>query len=157
MNQPPLETIGRRIAHLRSELNWTQQALANRLAISRVAISHIEGDLILPSERTITLLAGIFKISPHELVAGTTYPQAKAEKLPVVVCQYTLLEHETALLEQDLAWLNRLKGLPDWQNWADKVKQEWAGRISAWGAQYEDDYERMWIAKMKKLLAQDGL
>ena len=38
-----------------------------------------------PGERTVALLAGLFKIEPHELVAGTDYPLAKAERLPVVV------------------------------------------------------------------------
>jgi len=157
MQQKTPETIGKRVARLRSEHGWTQQTLANRLAVSRVAVSHIESDLILPSERTVTLLAGILKISPDELVAGTTYPQAKAEKLPTVVCQYTALELDAALLEKDLAWLERLKGLPNWQTWADAVRQEWSGRITAWAAQSKDDHERAVVANMKNLLARQLL
>jgi transcriptional regulator with XRE-family HTH domain len=57
-----LESIGKRIARLRQERGWTQQDLATRLASSRVAVSHIEMDLIIPSERTVTLLAGLFKL-----------------------------------------------------------------------------------------------
>ena len=38
-----------------------------------------------PGERTVALLAGVFKVEPHELVADTNYPAAKAERLPVVV------------------------------------------------------------------------
>ena len=72
------------IARLRHELGWTQQELAERLAISRVAVSHLESGTSVPSERTITLLAGVFKLEPHELVADTGYPIAKAERLPVV-------------------------------------------------------------------------
>jgi transcriptional regulator with XRE-family HTH domain len=105
---PIPESIGKRIARQRSERGWTQQALAARLAISRVAVSHIEMDLSLPSERTVILLAGMFKLSPHELVEGTTYPQAKAERLPAVVCCYTELELEMALLRNDLAWLEAM-------------------------------------------------
>jgi transcriptional regulator with XRE-family HTH domain len=103
-----LESIGKRVARFRSAQGWTQQTLAERVGISRVAVSHIESDLSLPSERTLTLLAGLFKMQPHELVQGSTYPQAKAEKLPVTVCCYTKLELELALLENDLAWLQSL-------------------------------------------------
>jgi hypothetical protein len=67
-------------------------------------------DLIIPSERTVTLLAGVFKITPHELVDGTTYPLAKAEKLPLTTCSYTAFELELALLET--SWL--VGGLGNW-------------------------------------------
>ena len=30
-----------------------------------------------PGERTVALLAGLFKVEPHELVAGTTYPSPR--------------------------------------------------------------------------------
>ncbi len=105
----PPETIGKRIARLRVERGWTQQALSQRLAVSRVAISHMEMDLTIPSERTITLLAGIFKVKPHDLVEGTTYPRAKAEKLPLVTCSYTAIELGLAVFENDLSWLERLE------------------------------------------------
>lgn len=104
------QPIGKRIAALRNAHGWTQQTLANRLAISRVAVSHIEMDLSFPSERTITLLAGLFKCAPHELVEGTTYPVAKSERLPFTVAQYTRLELEIALLENDLAWVEKIDG-----------------------------------------------
>src|SRR5438105_2450111 len=88
----PPESLGRRIAGLRAQFGWTQETLAARLAISRVAISHIEIGIVVPSERTIVLLAGLFKQEPHELVEGTNYPAAKAERLPLVACRYTEVE-----------------------------------------------------------------
>src|SRR3954447_5135504 len=78
------ENLGTRIADLRAKLGWTQQDLADRVGISRVAISHLEAGMSQPGERTVALLAGLFRLEPHELVAGTTYPPAKAERLPVV-------------------------------------------------------------------------
>ena len=95
--------LGDRIAALRAERGWTQQELADRLAISRVAVSHLEarGMETTPGERTIALLAGLFKLEPHELVEGTNYPAAKAERLPVVVCRYTEVELQLRLLELD--------------------------------------------------------
>ena len=78
------ELLGHRIAKHRAALGWTQVELAERVGISRVALSHIEAGISNPGERTVALLAGVFKVEPHELVAGTDYPQAKAERLPVV-------------------------------------------------------------------------
>lgn len=94
--------LGARIAGLRAELGWTQQDLAGRVGISRVALSHLEVGLSVPGERTIALLAGIFKIEPHDLVRGTDYPIAKAERLPVVVARYTEAELQLRLLALDV-------------------------------------------------------
>ena len=79
---------------LRAERGWTQQQLADRLGISRVAVSHLETDLNTPSERTVALLAGLFRMEPHDLVAGTSYPVAKADRLPLVVARWTEVEHQ---------------------------------------------------------------
>jgi len=35
----------------------------------------------MPEERTITLLAGLFKREPLQLVAGTDYPPARADNV----------------------------------------------------------------------------
>lgn len=123
------ETIGRRIAFLRQERGWTQQYLADRIAISRVAVSHIEMDLSVPSERTITLLAGLYKLTPYELVEGTTYPPAKIERLPSEACSFTRLELEMEILENDIQWLQRINhyqileklGIELWENWYPKL------------------------------------
>jgi len=99
----PDESLGHRIAKQRSELGWTQAELAERVGISRVALSHIEAGISNPGERTVALLAGVFKVEPHELVAHTDYPPAKAERLPVVAARYTEVEHRLALLDAQLA------------------------------------------------------
>jgi transcriptional regulator with XRE-family HTH domain len=101
------ENLGRRIAALRGGLGLTQQDLADRLAVSRVAVSHIEAGMSIPGERTVVLLAGIFKVEPHELVDGTKYPMAKAERLPAVAARYTEVELQLALCERDLDWVTR--------------------------------------------------
>src|SRR5215210_3651082 len=106
-----LESLGQRIARLRARRGWTQEGLAERLAASRVAISHFEMGLALPSERTIVLLAGLFKLEPHELIAGTSYPAAKAERLPPMACCYTEVEFQLALLRRDMEWAVRLGGI----------------------------------------------
>src|SRR5262245_49090794 len=100
-----LESLGRRVAELRGKLGLTQQELADRLAISRVAVSHLESGMSTPGERTVALLASVFSVEPHELVQGTKYPSAKAERLPVVVARHTEVELQLALLDNDLEWL----------------------------------------------------
>jgi len=102
-------SLGARLAAHRKALGWTQQELAERLGASRAAVSHLEAGLSVPSERTVALLAGIFKCEAHDLVAGTGYPTAKAERLPAVVCRYTEVELQLRLLESDEA-SGRLEG-----------------------------------------------
>ncbi len=128
------ESIGKRIARLRQDMGWTQQSLSERLAISRVAISHFEMDLTIPSERTITLMAGLFKVAPDRLVAGTTYPDAKRERLPIVVCSFTELELDLALLENDINWLFCIKNLPsdEFQELQNQVWTKWGKKINFW-------------------------
>ena len=101
----PSGSLGTRIAALRARRGWTQQQLADRLGISRVAVSHLETDLNVPGERTVALLAGCFRLEPHELVAATTYPVAKADRLPVVAARWTDVEQRLAILDRDLWWL----------------------------------------------------
>lgn len=101
----PVEALGRRIAAHRQKLGLTQQELADRLAVSRVAVSHLESGLSDAGERTVALLAGVFKLEPHELVAGTSYPRAKADRLPLVVARHTEVDLQLALLDNDVAWI----------------------------------------------------
>jgi transcriptional regulator with XRE-family HTH domain len=104
---PPIEAnaLGLRIAGLRLELGLTQQELADRVAISRVALSNLESGRSVPGERTVTLLAGVFSMEPHELVANTSYPVAKSDRLPLVAARHTEVDLQLALLERDLGWL----------------------------------------------------
>jgi len=135
------EKLGRRIADLRSKLGWTQQELADRVGISRVALSHVEAGMSDPGERTVTLLAGVFKLEPHELVAGTTYPPAKADRLPLVAARYTEVELQLALLEQDL-----VRGTAP--------VEEWDARLAALLAATHDHRERAAVHAARRRLHQ---
>lgn len=97
--------LGDRIGVLRCRLGLTQADLASRVAISRVALSNLESGRSVPGERTVALLAGVFDMEPHELVAGSDYPVAKADRLPLVVARHTEVSLRLALLERDLTWL----------------------------------------------------
>ncbi len=140
--------LGRRVADLRAKRGWTQQDLAERVAVSRAAVSHVEAGLSIPGERTVALLAGLFAMEPHELVAGTDYPSAKAERLPVVVTRWTEVEHQLAMLERDLAWLERTGGAD-----APVVLEEWARRLAALAADAHDLDERALLAAARRRIA----
>lgn len=118
-----MESLGRRIAKLRAELGWTQQELADRVAVSRVALSHLESGLSTPGERTVALLAGVFGLEAHDLVAGTTYPPGKADRLPLVVNRHTEVELQVRLLDRDLELALRY-GHP-------QVLDGWSERLAA--------------------------
>ncbi len=102
---PRPEPLGRRIADRRAALGMTQQDLAERVAISRVALSNLESARSVPGERTVALLAGVFDLEPHELVIGTDYPLAKIERLPAVTARHTEAALLEALCHRDLRWL----------------------------------------------------
>jgi hypothetical protein len=72
----------------------------------------------------VALLAGVFKVEPHELVEGTSYPPAKADRLPLVVARHTEVELQLALLDSDLAWLERTGA-------DDSVLDAWQSRLLA--------------------------
>lgn len=144
-----LESLGARIARLRAVCGWTQEQLAVRLAASRVAVSHFELGLALPSERTVLLLAGLFKLSPHELVAGTSYPAAKADRLPATVCRYTEAEHQLALLQRDVTWAARLGGAEP-----NAVRHAWHSTLADLIEQSDDaDEQRRLSEALRELLA----
>ena len=114
---------------LRTALGWTQQELAERIGVSRVAISHFELGLQLPSERSVALLGSVFGLEPADVVAGTSYPIAKAERLPPIVARYTAVEHELGLLDRDLSWIERVLALPRGQSLAHQTLHEWRERL----------------------------
>jgi transcriptional regulator with XRE-family HTH domain len=140
-----LQTIGKRIAEFRNELGWTQQYLAERLAISRVAVSHIEMDISIPGERTIALLAGLFKIPPHALVENTTYPRAKKDKLPHITCCYTQLESDLIILDNDIEWLDECQDSPRFLKLREKIQQKWLEKLYMWELDVIDPIERTLI------------
>jgi len=118
-----VESLGGRIAKLRAELGWTQQELADCVAVSRVALSHLERDLSTAGERTVTLLAGVFRMEPHELVARTTYPLGKADRLPLVVTRHTEAELQARLLDRDLELFVRTGDRTLLDGWAARLAE----------------------------------
>jgi transcriptional regulator with XRE-family HTH domain len=144
-----VDSIGKRLAYLRQKHGWTQQSLAYRLALSRVAISHMEMDLTLPSERTITLMAGVFKMSPIELVEGTSYPKAKAERLPVSTMTYSELELNYALLLNDTQWIDRSEDPEIKRTSTCEVLNKWLPLLEQCGNITTDEQDTKILLKMR--------
>jgi transcriptional regulator with XRE-family HTH domain len=119
-----LANLGARIAALRIAAGFTQQDLAARIAISRVALSNLESGRSVPGERTVTLLAGIFGMEPYDLVSGTAYPIAKTDRLPLVAARHTEVELQLQLLDRDLRWLESAP-----RSVAERVLGEWRTRL----------------------------
>ncbi len=135
------ERLGRRVADVRAKLGWTQQQLADRLGISRVAVSHIESGTSVPGERTVALLSGLAKLDPHLLVAGTDYPDAKADRLPLTSARYTEAELQAHLLEADLRWI-----LAADRPIAEAELRAWLVRLASLIAETVDPHERRVLA-----------
>lgn len=141
-----MEKLGVRIARLRLQRGWTQQSLADRIAMSRTAVSHIEADLATPSERTIVVLAGLFGHEPPALVAGTYYPPAKAARLPSLAARYTEVEKELLL------WQAERQRLREWEAWLPTERrhatiQQWRTRLAAAHSHAADANERRLLSE----------
>jgi transcriptional regulator with XRE-family HTH domain len=152
---PGAGSLGQRIATLRVDRGWTQQQLADRLGISRVAVSHLETDLNTPSERTVALLAGLFRLEPHDLVAGTSYPVAKSDRLPLVVTRWTEVEHQLALLSRDLWWLDGADGgsKPAPRSVVDQVLGEWDTTLAKLADTVVDGAEAALVASAREAVS----
>jgi transcriptional regulator with XRE-family HTH domain len=135
------ERLGARIGRRRAERGFTQAELADRVGISRVAVSHLESSRTVPSERTVALLAGIFGCEPHELVADTDYPTSKAERLPVVAARYTEVEHQLALLEAEFRLVEKLPAATALRE-RRRLVEEWGPLLRALLAHTVDARER---------------
>jgi transcriptional regulator with XRE-family HTH domain len=125
--------LGARIARGRGALGLNQTELAERVAISRVALSNLESGRSVPGERTVTLLAGVFGVEPHELVADTAYPPAKADRLPLVAARHTGVELQLRLLDRDLRWLESAA-----PSMARRVVADWRDRLLELEARTQD-------------------
>ena len=84
----------------------------------------------------------ILRFNPHALVEGTTYPDAKTDRLPLVACAYTALELDLALLENDLTWLRELQNTPDYERLREKIFHQWISRLMAWEVETIDPQEQ---------------
>lgn len=65
-----------KIASLRDKQGYTQEELADRLGISRAALSHYEKNRREPDFETLAKLADLFKVTIDYLIGRTNHPQS---------------------------------------------------------------------------------
>ncbi len=149
---PGSASLATRIGVLRTTAGLTQQQLAERIGVSRVAVSHLEADMSSPDARTVTLLASVFGLEPHELVDGTDYPLAKADRLPLVVARHTEVAHQVALMDADLAWVEGPDAVPVDPDRAEAVRQRWRTDLAKLAALVVDPAEAALLAAARARL-----
>lgn len=66
--------IGNRIAKLREDQGWTQEHTANKLGISRAALSHYEKNRREPDTDTLKKFAELYHVTIDYLVGRTSEP-----------------------------------------------------------------------------------
>ena len=64
-------TLGERIAYYRKKAGYSQEGLAERLGVSRQAISKWETGAADPSTANLLALAKLYGVSAEELLRGT--------------------------------------------------------------------------------------
>jgi transcriptional regulator with XRE-family HTH domain len=143
-----LQPFGRRISERRVAAGLTQEQLSSRIAMSRAALSHLEAGINVASERSVCLLAGVFDIEPHELVAGSDYPIAKAERLPLAVPRHTQVDLVLALVDNDLAWCARLED----HILTARVVNDWLTRLAEHTEGVDDPDERARLRDARRTL-----
>ena len=85
--------------------------------------------------------------SHTELIAETSYPAAKAERLPPTACRYTEVELQLALLRRDMEWVTRLGGSIQQQ-----VIEDWRTKLTALLDLTYDEGERELLAGAYELM-----
>ena len=120
--------------------------------MSRTALSHLEAGMRVASERTVVILAGVFATPPHELVDGTSYPQAKSDRLPAIVALHTEVDLELALCQAELALLEQLA---DESRFADDA-QQWSARLGQLAKRWPDAVDRRRLADARHAIAQQS-
>lgn len=133
------------------ERGWTQQELADRLAMSRTALSHLEAGMRVASERTVVILAGVFATPPHDLVDGTSYPQAKSDRLPAIVALHTEVDMALAVCRAELDLLANLGDGPAFVERANT----WSHRLSVLRARWSDSADRRRLDDVRAEIADD--
>lgn len=81
-----MNNIGDRITTLRKELNMSQEVLAERIGVSRQAISKWERGEATPDIYNITALADIFELSIDEFIRGEEF-DLKRKKPKVIAIE----------------------------------------------------------------------
>ncbi len=85
------DKIGSFILKLRNEKGWSQETLAEKVCVSRQAVSKWERGITLPDPNSLLVLKDIFKVSIDEILSGERFTKNKDTDLTdnVTIQMYT--------------------------------------------------------------------
>ena len=83
------------------------------------------------------------------MVEGTTYPLAKAERLPETACSYTQLELDLALFENDLEGLEIHPNSPEKPMLTAQLLERWSPRLGSLAEAVSGEHERELLDKAR--------
>lgn len=95
-------TIGKRISNLRKERGFTQEYVADKLNVSRQAVSKWEQDLTCPDSWNLIELAKLFETSVEYLTIGTKPTEPAPIPLPIPTKSYCGRDCDTCDLKSRL-------------------------------------------------------
>ena len=78
-----MSDIGKNIKKLRTQKDITQEQLAERLHVTRQAVSNWENGKTQPDVETLSMLAECFEISVEELIYGKKEEPAKEKRVVI--------------------------------------------------------------------------
>ncbi|UOE54946.1 helix-turn-helix domain-containing protein [Cytobacillus oceanisediminis] len=102
-------SIGVRITKLRKELKLTQQELADKIGITRAALSHYEKDRREPDTDTLVKMSDFFSVTTDYLL-GKTDDLKNGEKINSAFHEFEkLTEEEKDYLDMQLEIYRKMK------------------------------------------------
>jgi transcriptional regulator with XRE-family HTH domain len=101
--------LGQAVKRLRSRNGWTQELLAEKLEISANFLSNIENGKAWVSPKTISKMAFVFKVAPHELFMPDYHTPPGTQDL---LSRYTREMEETIGMALDAIKARYLEPVP---------------------------------------------
>ena len=93
--------LGKRVRARRTELNWTQERLAQEIGVSTSFIGHIERGSRKASLETIVSLCNMLKVSPQILLQDSLDPEiVNTPACAMTVKKQRLLQEVTDALQR---------------------------------------------------------
>ena len=75
-------SVGDRIKQLRLSVNWTQDALARKIGVTRTVVGCYEAGTKMPSYTTLIRIADVFGTTTDYILRGGDLQPMGAEELP---------------------------------------------------------------------------
>lgn len=98
------EQVGAFVRHHRKRMGWSQNQLAANADLSVEMINRIERGRVVPSLRTLEVLAGLFGVPVRDLFGAGNHAASMGREDGLV----RLINRVSGLDSEDLAWIDEL-------------------------------------------------